>query len=349
MPRKARIDAPGAVQHIIIRGIERKPVFKDDKDRQDFLERLAKNLLDTSTPCLAWVLMNNHVHLLLTTGAVPIAGVMRRLLSGYALQFNRRHKRHGHLFQNRYKSILCEKDVYLMELVRYIHLNPIRAGAVKSLKQLHSYGYCGHSALMGRSRNEWQDMNYVLRYFGENLKSARKAYAQYVAKGVAQGRRSELVGGGLLRSVGGWSELKAMRRIGLRVMSDERILGSGDFVASVLKRADEDYAKKTKAQAKGLNLERLIRFVVEKLEVDENLLFSASRRGSIAEARSIICCLAVDKLAISGVEVACKLQLSPSAVTKLANRGRKDNRIEKFATDFFDLLNQMGDGKTDKC
>ena len=108
MPRTARIDAPGALHHIIIRGIERHAIFRNTADREDFLKRLGDILPDTKTHCYAWVLMTNHVHLLLKTGLAPIAMVMRRLLTGYAVSFNRRYRRHGQLFQNRYKSFkLC--------------------------------------------------------------------------------------------------------------------------------------------------------------------------------------------------------------------------------------------------
>jgi REP element-mobilizing transposase RayT len=111
MPRKARIDAPGAVHHIVIRGIERKPIFKDSQDCQNFIDRLSNILSETSTPCFAWVLMTNHSHLVLRSGLAPISTVMRRLLTGYAQQLNlppADHRRYGHLFQNRYKSFLCE-------------------------------------------------------------------------------------------------------------------------------------------------------------------------------------------------------------------------------------------------
>jgi len=110
MPRKARIDAPGALHHIIVRGIERRKIFYDTGDRDHFLERLAVVLTETRTPCFAWTLIANHLHLLLPTGCTPIATVMRRLLTGYAVTFNRRHRRHGQLFQNRYKSILLPMD-----------------------------------------------------------------------------------------------------------------------------------------------------------------------------------------------------------------------------------------------
>jgi putative transposase len=105
MPRKARIDAPGALHHVIVRGIERKAIFKDDADRTNFLERLGDIFTAACTPCYAWALMTNHVHLLVRSGIVPLATLMRRLLTGYAIYFNRRYRRHGQLFQNRYKSM----------------------------------------------------------------------------------------------------------------------------------------------------------------------------------------------------------------------------------------------------
>jgi REP element-mobilizing transposase RayT len=136
MPRKARIDAPGALHYIIMRGINRRKIFFDDTDRDDFLDRPGDILSDSKTPCFAWALMTNHLHFLLRTGTAPIATLMRSFLPGYAVRFNRRHRRHGHLFQNRYRSILCQEDPYLLELVRYIHLNPLRAVIVQKLKRL---------------------------------------------------------------------------------------------------------------------------------------------------------------------------------------------------------------------
>jgi REP element-mobilizing transposase RayT len=100
MPRKSRIDTPGALHHIIARGC--KNIFKDDKDRDNFLERLGAIIEETETHCLAWALIPNHFHLLMKTGTTPISTVMRRLPTGYAVSFNRRHRRYGHLFQNRY-------------------------------------------------------------------------------------------------------------------------------------------------------------------------------------------------------------------------------------------------------
>ena len=153
MPRQARLDAPGVLQHVMARGIERRKIFWDDKDRSSFLERLALILEETQTQCYAWALIPNHFHLLLRTGPTPLSTVMRRLMTGYAVTFNKRHRRSGHLFQNRYKSVICEEDPYLLELIRYIHLNPLRAGLVNDLKELDKYPWSGHSAIIGRRKN----------------------------------------------------------------------------------------------------------------------------------------------------------------------------------------------------
>ena len=322
MPRKARIDAPGALQHIIVRGIEDKAIFRDHRDRNNFLDRLGEILSETSTPCFAWALMANHVHLLLKTGLTPIATLMRRLLTGYAQQFNRRHKRHGHLFQNRYKSFLCEEDAYLLELVRYIHLNPLRAGVVNDIKQLKDYPYCGHCVIMGKVDHEWQDVEYVLGMFGKTVRVARRTYAAFVAKGVSLGRRPELVGGGLIRSIGGWSALQIYRESGIRIKGDERILGSSDFVESVLQQANEKLAQQTWLQATGPDLHELIIKVADYYEIDIEDLKTASKVRTIGRARFLICYLAVRKLMIRCADVARALNISPSTVSKAVSKGK---------------------------
>jgi REP element-mobilizing transposase RayT len=335
MPRRARIDAPGALHHIIVRGIDRTVIFRNDTDCENFFARLSRLLIESSTPCLAWALMSNHVHMLLRTGQVPISTLMRRLLTGYAQQFNRRHRRHGVLFQNRYKSILCEEEAYLLELVRYIHLNPLRAGVVLDIKSLRVYSRCGHSALMGKVGREWQDTDYVLRLFGGRPRQARTAYERFVAEGVAQGRRPELVGGGLIRSAGGWSSIKALRTSGMRIMGDERILGSGDFVQSVIEQAQEQYEKRTLARAKGLSIEALIEQAAQRLGLAPVDVRRIGRQRTVARTRAIICALATEYAVISGREVARRLNLSPSAVSKLVQRGRRDPLTETLAAALF--------------
>src|SRR5512139_4080901 len=126
MPRQPRLDAPGVLQHVIARGIEQRDIFSDRQDYHFFVNRLGSLINDTGMDCYAWVLMPNHFHLLLRTGPIPLPTFMRRLLTAYSVYYNRRYERSGHLFQNRYRSIICEEDPYFTELVRYIHLNPVR-------------------------------------------------------------------------------------------------------------------------------------------------------------------------------------------------------------------------------
>ena len=128
MPRGPRLDAPGVLHHVMVRGLERRALFRDDRDRADFLRRVGAVAARRALTVYAWALLPNNVHLLVRTGTRPLARSMRSLLTGYAGAFNRRHHRAGHLFQNRYKSIVVEEEPYLLELTRYIHLNPLRAG-----------------------------------------------------------------------------------------------------------------------------------------------------------------------------------------------------------------------------
>ena len=244
MPRKSRIDAPGALHHVIGRGINRQEIFSDKTDYMNFLDRLGDILAETKTACYAWALIPNHFHLLLRSGNTPVSAVMKRLLTGYALTFNRRHRRFGHLFQNRYKSILCQEDPYLLELVRYIHLNPLRAKLVSDYNALGRHPYCGHGMILGHRKNDWQDVDYILRLFADKEKTARQRYSDFVYKGIEQGKRSDLTGGGLLRSQGGWTAVKALRRSGEYQKGDERILGDGEFVREVLSQAEERFQQK---------------------------------------------------------------------------------------------------------
>ena len=330
MPRRSRIDAPGALQHIVSRGIERRSIFEDATDRDGFLERLGNVLLESGTVCYAWALMTNHVHLLPGTGSIPLSTIMRRVLTGHAQQFNRRHRRHGQLFQNRYKSFLCEEDAYLLELVRYIHLNPLRAGVVRDLEELQEYDYCGHGALLGGAGAPWQDSEFVLRQFGRTLGEARRGYAGFVAEGKDMGRRPDLGGGGLVRSTGGWGELGRIRAEGARVKGDERIMGSSEFVQQVLKTAGEQMDRKALAASRGLTVERLIERVADHFNVATSELKSASKVRQVSFARTIFCVFAVRDLGASCVELSGILGLSPSAVSKAVAKGGGVDGLEEL-------------------
>jgi len=323
MPRKSRIDAPGALHHIIARGLDRQRIFEDDADRHNFLSRLGKIVKETDTRCYAWALIPNHFHLLLKTGRAPIANVMLRLLTGYAVTYNRRHRRHGHLFQNRYKSILCQEDAYFMELVRYLHLNPLRARIVKSIKALDEYPFSGHSAIMGKCKNKWQDVDSILQLYADKVPAARRGYRGFVEKGIEIGRRHDLTGGGMVRSSGGWSGLRAMRRAKVFQKADERILGDGDFVEQVLSSAQERLNHKYALQAAGYDIDKVVEKVAAVLNIKPSEVWAPGKQRSRVQARSLLCYWAARELEISMAELSRKLKISPSAVTLSVRRGEK--------------------------
>jgi putative transposase len=321
MPRKARIDAPGALHHVIARGIEQRKIFDDTLDKNRFLVRLSNILNETETSCYAWALLPNHFHLLLRTGNTSIATVMRRLLTGHAMYYNRQHGRCGHLFQNRYRSILCEEERYFLELVRYIHLNPLRANIVKDFNRLGSYPFCGHSYVMGKLSNDWQDTNLVLRLFGSMVLSARQRYREFISQGVAQGKRPDLVGGGLVRSTGGWSEVKKLQKEQVPMKGDERILGDSAFVNQILTRAEENFQKHHYMKTMGINLDMVAQRVADIVGLEIRDVWSAGKYRKVVKARSLLCYWAVRELGESMASMARRLNLSTTAISKSVTRG----------------------------
>ena len=203
------------------------------------MRRLGEVAAASGTTVFAWALMDNHAHILLASAESGLAKFLRRFLTGYAVSYNLRRHRHGHLFQNRYKSIVCDGDSYFTQLVRYIDLNPLRVQLVKDLDALEKYPYCGHGAVLGKLRYDWQDRHSVLAQFGGREDQASAAYRRFFGEGVALGRRPELAGGGLVRSAGGWAEVRSQRQRGRAQVSDDRLLGSGEFVERVLNEAEK--------------------------------------------------------------------------------------------------------------
>jgi putative transposase len=278
------------------RGIERGKIFLNNKDRNDFITRLATLAEEDSMDIYAWALIPNHFHLLCKTKKRPLSSSMRRLLTGYVVNFNRRHKRHGHLFQNRYKSIICQEDAYLVQLVRYIHLNLVRVGVVRDIEELNRSPWSGHSALVGYVRREWQDTPYVLSFFG-GRRNGKRRYLKFVEEGAELGRMPELVGGGLIRSLGGWAEVLALRARGDRQVSDQRVLGDAEFVERVLSEMDEVSKENLRVRARrGRDLSSLAKRVCKVNGVSVGELRSGSRRREIVDARQILSSLAVKEL-----------------------------------------------------
>lgn len=322
MPRHSRLDAAGILHHVIIRGIERRKIFVDDSDRGDFLDRCGVIFPETRTACYAFALLPNHAHLLVRTGAMPLSTAMARLLTGYAVHFNKVHRRHGQLFQNRYKSIVCQEDPYLRELVRYIHLNPIRAHIVTDLEVLASYPYTGHAVLMGTRTYPWQDDGFILALFG-----TRRAYLDFMKEGLAQGKRPDLTGGGLARRYGGWTGIKKAER----VKGDVRILGDSQFVLDVLAQAQQTLDHQYRMKAEGVDFPFVERRVMELCGLSRDDLYRRGRQKPLATARALLCFFAVRELGMTQTELGERLRMTQPGVASAVARGERLARENRYA------------------
>ena len=327
MPRQARLDSPGTLHHVMIRGIEGRSIFFEDGDRENFLARMRDLSLNTGTRILAWAFMKNHVHLLLFSGGAGLPTFMRKLLTGYAVWFNRKHRRRGHLFQNRYKSIVCEENPYLLELVRYIHLNPLRSSAVQGLAELDRYRWCGHSAVVGRKDNDWQETGYILSLFGGGKRKAIGAYRRFIAEGKDIGRRPELVGGGLIRSLGGWSKVLSLRNRGQKEEYDSRFLGSGEFVQGILGEADEKLRRQIKHKKRENSIEEVIEKMCAEGGVKAEELRGGNQRRRVAKVRAKVSFRLNREMGISMAEIARQLGVGGTAVAMAI---RKEERGKRF-------------------
>ena len=303
MPRTARLDIPGVVQHIIVRGVERRPIFMDDRDRLRFADRFSNLLNKTDTECLAWALLSNHFHLLLRRHTTPLPTFMMRLLTSYAVYFNLKYGRVGHLFQNRYKSLVCDEDAYLLELVRYIHLNPLRAGIVSTLEELENYQWCGHGVLLGTRPLQGQNTNAILSMFSMSRDKALESYRRFVADGVDSGDRPDLVG-----NRGG--NVSARDDLG-----DPRVIGDRDFVLALQSRVEGDIA------AAMIPISKVATVVAVATGIDTDALRKRSKSAVVCEARSVFCRIATSEGGNSGAAVARYLCITRAAVSLAARRG----------------------------
>jgi putative transposase len=219
---------------------------------------------------------------------------------------------------NRYKSIVCEDDPYLLELTRYNHLNPVRSALVTRLADRRRYPWLGHAALRGRVARPWQDTATVPAYFGRRRHHAIAHYEAFVAEGIPRGRRPELVGGGLVRSPGRWSQVLPVRRRGIRVASDERILGSGEFIERLRAEAGRREDETLRLSRKSVDVATLATTITAQARVPEAELRSGSRRPAVVRARRLFCQVAVKAMGDSGAAVARFLGVTTSSVNRLA-------------------------------
>ena len=261
MARKPRIHFPGALYHVITRGNRRQGIFLDGRDQQRFLSYLSDCKNRFPFHLYAYALMKNHLHLLIEVEGIPLSRIMQTLLFGYAGYFNRRYGEVGHLFQGRYRAILCEKDAYLLELVRYIHLNPVRA---KIVKKPEDYAWTGHLSYLGKRTEPLIDGDFILEQFGDNRSLARRRYRQFVWEGISSGHEEK------------YYQVK-----------DQLYLGGEGFIDRVKKEREEP-----ESWAYDIPLEVISNEVNRTMGIPERKMYSATKDREGVRGRSIVAYLA---------------------------------------------------------
>jgi REP element-mobilizing transposase RayT len=286
-----RIDAPGALHHVMIRGLERREIFRDDADRWSVVDRLVRLVPLWGGDCFAWVLMGNHVHLVLRTGALPLAWLMRRLNTGFAGGFNRRHERVGYLFQNRFKSRLVEHGSDLLNLIRYVHLNPVRSEHVPDLAALERYPWSGHGGLVGsRPPFAFESVDRVLSMFDANRGNARRRLREWMALPLEHP-----------------SELK-------------RVTDAGGFEGRPRQAA---VVRKETASEALTSLDELVESICQHFSTSIREVERGARSERVTRARAVIAYVAVVRRRLPIAEIAVRIGVSPQAVGKAIERGAR--------------------------
>ncbi len=306
MPRKRRIALPGEVHHVISRGLDGATIFADDTDRKRFVSTLGRILSQEQCLCYAWSLMSNHYHLVLRPTAFNLARVMRRLNGSYARYFNRRHQRRGYLFQDRYKSLATQDFRYFRELIRYVHLNPIRAGTVKNLSALERYPWCGQAAMVGKTGEPWHSSSEALKRFGGSTASARAAYLAFLREGLLKDETT----------VGDDFAPEVVDSVAAAA-SDKRCVGEESFVRRILERAEKDLLSGMRRRKSRPPLQAVLKGAAQNFAIAEGSMMVRGRNNARSEARRAFCASARDVYGYTIREIAAFLGVNPSSVVRL--------------------------------
>jgi len=259
MVRKPRVQFPGALYHVIGRGNQQQDIFLNDEDYSCYMNYLLDYHQRFHFILYAYVLMPNHIHLMLETGEVPLSKIMQCLQLRYSQYFNRKYRKKGHLFQGRYKSILCDRDTYLLELIRYLHLNPIRAGIVTHPLD---YPWSSHQIYVGKKKAKWIETELILSQFGKKKRESVKRYQKFILDGLGMGHREDYY-----------------------KVVDQRYLGDDTFIDQISKKRKE-YEKE--GPILRIPLVEIEDLVCHRMGMEKEILHSASRYRKAVKARSII-------------------------------------------------------------
>jgi REP element-mobilizing transposase RayT len=294
MARKPRIEIEGGLYHLITRGNNRRRIFDDENDYQKMLKLIGDTKTKLPFYLYSYSLMPNHIHMLVERQETAISRIMHRVLNGYSRYYNRKNRRVGHLFQRRYKAILCQSDQYLAELVRYIHLNPVRA---KIVSNPAAYRYSSHRAYLGIDEPWLVDIDPVLRHFGATKKLARERFRMFVNAGLKLGRRKEFYGG-----------------------EEGRILGSEDFVETIKKRVGEVVKTKTK-KCTAVELEGLIEAISAASRLGREEICSRSKKRAVVIAKEALIVVARE-VGANSTELARVIGVDRTVVSRRAESAK---------------------------
>lgn len=285
MARKPRLHVPGGLYHVILRGNARQDVFFTPSDRAYFHALLAEGVARFGYRVHAFCLMTNHVHLALQMGRQPLSKGLQNLSLRYTRHINRSQDRVGHLFQGRYKALLVDADSYGLELVRYIHLNPVRARLVSDPAD---YAYSGHLDYLGKRALSFLTTDWVLSQFDQRVAVARGRYARFVAGGMSEGHRSEFHRGS----------------------EESRVVGDDRFVERALQASGEP------ARARRVDLDHVVAYVCKGSGLAERELWKAGKNRAASQARALIGWLAATSGSATLSEVARRLKRDISAISR---------------------------------
>ncbi len=315
MPRKARITVVGAVHHIMCRGIEGNPIFRSDDDKRYLLALIERNILRSGYLLYAWCFMENHYHLVIRINEYPLHRFMRMINGPYAQYFRRHQALRGYLFQDRYKSIATQDQLYIEELVRYVHLNPVRAGMCRTVKDLKHYYWSGHGVLVGVRNWAAQNTHDVLQRFGVDTKGARKGYERFLQEGC--GTDSDVL-----------STIRAVNNEAENMHSSACwVIGNREFVARALSQAEERRVKVSHHAKAGVGLEEIACRICSQYNLHPEEIMRRGRNGPVSEARRRLAYEAVDLNGFSVGSVAQFLGITSPSVSNMlacwkANEGR---------------------------
>lgn len=332
MPRKPRLDWPGAIHHVWARGIEKRDIFLDDVDRSAFVSRVRHVLADTRCRCVAWALMSNHHHLAVESGDVALSSVLRRINGPYAAGFNRRHGRVGHLFQGRFGSRLLEPGDSVRELIAYIHLNPVRSPLVPDVSALADYPWTGHRALMGRHADGVVDVDAVLSLFGNSRAEARAELGRFLEEYLCRNEEKTPC----------YTEIADVTPLSRRTQDDLQargvvaLLGRSEFLDRATREADRRAWVRCRLEAQGWNLDDLVQRACALTQADELALRSGRRARPETRARALIAYIACGYLGVPHAHVARRVGVSIRAIVGCTARGR--GLLESLGFEVDDLL-----------